>query len=60
MSNNTIPKIAAKTTINPEQALASAIAAVPVDVETVIAVAPVALIVAAGFGLYRVVKAVTK
>lgn len=60
MSNNTISKIAAKATVNPEQALAAAVAAVPVDVETVIAVAPVALIGAAGYGLYRVVKAVTK
>ena len=60
MSNNTISKIAAKATANPEKALAAAAAAVPVVVETVIAVAPVALIGAAGYGLYRLIKAATK
>lgn len=59
-ANNIISTIASKATVNPEQALAAAVAAVPVDVETVIAVAPVALSGAAGYGLYCVVKTVTK
>ena len=60
MSNNIITKIAAKATVNPEQALAAAVAVAPVVVGTVIAVAPVALSGAAGCGLYRVVKTITK
>lgn len=60
MSNNTISKIAAKASANPEKALAAAAATVPVDVETVIAVAPVALIGTAGYDLYRLIKAATK
>ena len=60
MSNNTISKIAAKATANPEKTLAAAATAVPVVVETVVAVAPVAIVCAAGYGVYRLFKWATE
>ena len=60
MSTSAMTKLATKVTANPEKALATAAAAVPVVVETVIAVAPVALAGAAGYGLYRLFKWATK
>jgi hypothetical protein len=53
-------KLSTKVIANPEKALATATAAVPVVVETVIAVTPIAIVGAAGYGLYRLVKAVTQ
>lgn len=49
-------RIACKVAANPDKALAAAAGAVPVIVETAVAVAPIALVGAAGYGLYRLVK----
>lgn len=49
-----------KVATNPEKALAAAAGAVPVVVETAIAVAPIAIIGAAGYGLYRLIKSTAK
>ena len=49
-----------KVITNPEKALATAASVVPVVVETAIAVAPIAIIGAAGYGLYRLVKSTAK
>lgn len=49
-------KLICKVASNPEKALAAAASAVPVVVETAIAVAPVAIVGAAGYGLYRLIK----
>ena len=60
MSTTAMTKLATKIAANPEKALATAAAAVPVVVETAIAVAPVALVGAAGYGIYRLFKWVTE
>lgn len=60
MSASAINKLVTKVISNPGRAVATVSAAVPVVVETVIAVAPVAIVGAAGYGLYRLVKAAAK
>ena len=60
MSASAINKLVTKVIANPGRAVATVSAAVPVVVETVIAVAPVAIVGAAGYGLYRLVKAAAK
>lgn len=49
-------KLICKVAANPQKALAAAASAVPVVVETAIAVAPIALVGAAGYGAYRLIK----
>ena len=60
MSASAINKLVTKVIANPGRAIATVSAAVPVVVETVIAVAPVAIVGAAGYGIYRLVKSTTK
>ena len=60
MSASAINKLVTKVVANPGRAIATVSAAVPVVVETVVAVAPVAIVGAAGYGLYRLVKSATK
>lgn len=60
MSTSAINKLVTKAAANPEKALATAAAVVPVVVETVVTVAPVAVVCAAGYGVYRLFKWATK
>lgn len=60
MSASAINKLVTKVIANPGRAVATVSAAVPVVVETAIAVAPVAIVGAAGYGIYRLVKSTTK
>ena len=60
MSASAINKLVTKVIANPGRAISTVSAAVPVVVETVIAVAPVAIVGSAGYGIYRLVKSATK
>lgn len=60
MSVSAINKLVTKVAANPGRAIATVSAAVPVVVEKVIAVAPVAIVGAAGYGVYRLIKAAAK
>ena len=60
MSASAINKFVTKVAANPGRAIATVSAAVPVVVETVIAVAPVAIVGADGYGVYRLIKAAAK
>jgi hypothetical protein len=56
MSTSAMTKLATKIAANPKKALTTVAAAAPVVVETAIAIAPVALIGAAAYGVHRLVK----
>lgn len=60
MSASAVNKLVTKVAANPGRAIATVSAAAPVIIETVLAVAPVAVIGAAGYGIYRLVKAAAK
>ena len=60
MSASAINKLVMKVIANPGRVMAVVSTAVPVVVETVVAVTPVALIGAAGYGIYRLVKSTAK
>ena len=51
-----ITKVGPKIMVHPDKALVGVAGAVPVVIEAAVAVAPVAVVGAAGYGLYRLGK----